>query len=244
MQKIIYNGWLCGNDSYPAKIKEKYKDKINKEVFGFNRLAKKIDEVESNWNYIEEEYRVKEKVGGKSIARKPWDHYIKINNDDVLAEFDGYQHYKELDNYIKDQKYAEIAQRMGYKVVRIPFFIQLNNKLIEYYFGIQLSNITIDHTFPQGFRVNGKEKIPEFLNAEEAGVKNFVNTMKYKSILPTDFCIFGLERFQKEILDLSKNGFNKEVQQIKESIVCRAEDYGWDIKYAMSKNMKWDYQSN
>ena len=21
MQKIIYNGWLCGNDSYPAKIK-------------------------------------------------------------------------------------------------------------------------------------------------------------------------------------------------------------------------------
>lgn len=133
---------------------------------------------------------------------------------------------------------------MGYKVVRIPFFIQLNNKLIEYYFGIQLSNITIDHTFPQGFRVNGKEKIPEFLNAEEAGVKNFVNTMKYKSILPTDFCIFGLERFQKEILDLSKNGFNKEVQQIKESIVCRAEDYGWDIKYAMPKNMKWDYQSN
>ena len=93
----------------------------------------------------------------------------------------------------------------------------------------QLSNITIDHTFPQGFRVirvNGKEKIPEFLNAEEVDVKNFVNTMKYKSILPTDFCIFGLERFQKEILDLSKNGFNKEVQQIKESIVCRVEDYG------------------
>lgn len=81
--------------------------------------------------------------------------------------------------------------------------MQLNSKLIEYYFEIQLSNITIDHTFPQGFWVNEKEKIPEFLNTEEVDVKNFVNTMKYKSILPTDFCIFGLERFQKEIFDLS-----------------------------------------
>lgn len=235
MEQFTYNGWLCGNDSYPKSILKKYDGKINKEVYGFNHLAKKITSVEPNWEYIAQEYRVKQKINGISLGRKAWDHYLKIDNQNVLVEFDGSQHYTEMQNYIKDAKYTEAIQRLGYKVVRIPYYIQLDSHLINYYFGTQLRNISISHTFLQGFRVNGQEKIPEF---ENTVAKNFRNTLLYKSVLPTDFCSFGLARFQHEMIDLSKFGFKQVVNEIKGSLKYRAKDYGWNLEYAIP-DIKW-----
>lgn len=235
METFTYNGWLCGNDSYPTSIKKKYAGKINKEVYGFNRLAKKISEVEPTWDYIDQEYRIKRKVNGHSLGRKAWDHYIKFNSRDILIEFDGSQHYTEMKNYLKDREYTQAAESLGFKVVRIPYFIQLNSKLIAYYIGAPLTKISIDHTFLQGFRVNGKDVIPEF---NDTNAQEFRNTLGYQSVLPNDFCVFGLKRFQDEMISLSNNGLDSIVQEIKQSILLRANDYDWPEEYALPP-IKW-----
>ena len=236
MESFTYNGWLCGNDNYPSSTKKKYEGKIDKEVYGFNRLANKIVEAEPNWEYVQQEYRIKKKVNGASLGRKAWDHYMKIEGQDVLVEFDGPQHYTEMKNYIKNKEYADLTESLGYKIIRIPYFIQLDTRLIEYYFGVRLAHISINHTFLQGFRVNGKKEIPEFKNTE---ARDFRNSLGYKSVLPTDFCVFGLKRFQQEMLDLSNHGFNSVTQEIKDSILLRAKDYGWKDEYAMPP-IKWE----
>lgn len=237
MKTVRYNGWLCGNDSYPSKTAKKYKDKIDKEVFGFNRLAKIIAGNENNWEYIKQEYRLKGvKVNGLALGNKAWDHLIIINSKKILVEFDGSEHYTEIDKYLKDIRYANAVKELGYGVVRIPYFIQLDNELIKYYFDVDLRNTTIEHSFPQGFRVNGKEIIPEFENTIASG---FRNTMKYKSVLPTDYCVFGVQRFKKEINDFLDAGFTNVVQEIKDSIVYRCKDYRWPVEYGLP-DIKWN----
>ncbi|QDR73651.1 DUF559 domain-containing protein (plasmid) [Limosilactobacillus reuteri] len=164
------------------------------------------------------------------MGRKAWDHYIIINGQKVLVEFDGSQHYKEVKQYLKDFRYTDAAEKLGYRVVRIPYFIQLDNELIKYYFGFDLKNTIVEHTFLQSFRVNGKAEIPEFKNTLAS---EFKNTMHYASVLPTDYCVFGVQRFKKEIDDLLAAGLTSIVQDIKDSIICRCKDYDWPTKYGL-----------
>jgi len=227
---IHYDGWLCGNDSRPAKIKKKYRYKINKEVFGFNTLAKKISENEKNWECFAEEYRIKGKIDDVNLAMKAWDYYIKIDNRNILVEFDGAQHYSKILNYIRDEKYEKLARSLGYEVVRIPYFIQLDTGLVEYYFKTKLVSTKITHSFLQGFRINGKTKIPEFENTDAS---DFVNSMKYGATLPTEYHYFGLKRFEKEMQELSQNELVTVVDEIIDSLRCRAKDFVWDEKYTI-----------
>lgn len=232
MLKVIhYDGWLCGNDAYPSKIESKYKDKVGVEVYGFNSLATEIAKVESNWAYIGHEYKIAEKIRDINLSRKSWDHFIKLDNRNIFVEFDGAQHYTNMKNFINDDKFQTIAVELEYEVVRIHYFIQLNNELINYYFNTKLLN-KVTSSFPHGFRTNGKIKITEFKDTENDG---FVNTLKYKAVLPTEFHQFGLERFEKEMQDLSRNGLDNVVDEIKESLKCRANDYDWDEKYTIPR---------
>ncbi|MFV0518818.1 MAG: hypothetical protein ACK5LY_00960, partial [Lachnospirales bacterium] len=177
MNIINYDGWICGNDEHPTKNQLKYVDKIGKEVFGFNTLAKWIANSEDNWNYVCYEYRINEKSESYNMKIKAWDHYIKIDNRKILVEFDGEQHYTKISNFINDEKYELIALQLGYEIVRIPYFIQLNTELINYFFKTKLKNTIIINSFFQGFRTNGKNEIPEFIGTK---AENFVNSLGYK----------------------------------------------------------------
>ena len=233
--QINYDGWLCGNDSYPEKTRKKYSDKINIEVYGFNTLVKQIIKAESNWEYVSQEYKIDQKYNGKSLKRKAWDYFIKINGRKILVEFDGSQHYSEINRLRRDEGYQQIAEALGFEVIRIPYFIQLDTKLIEYYFHVELKNTIVEHSFLQGFRVNGRELIPEF---KDTKAEKFRNTLKYKCDLQTNFNQLGLNRFESEMMDLSSHGFNEIVSEIKESLECRANDWGWPMKYAMP-SIRW-----
>lgn len=84
-----------------------------------------------------------------------------------IIEFDGYLHYTKastivLDEY-KDKEYA----KLGFKTIRIPYFIQLTNQISQKLFNITQKE-PID--YPHGF-------------------------IDDKVILPSNFCSAGIDRF-------------------------------------------------
>lgn len=62
----------------------------------------------------------------------------------LVIEFDGLQHYTKPDIIEKDIKNTELYKSFGYKVVRIPYFIQLTNKAVKTFFDINLNEELFD----------------------------------------------------------------------------------------------------
>ena len=55
----------------------------------------------------------------------------------MVVEFDGTQHYEKPDVIRRDLWNAEAYRRLGYKVVRIPYFIQLTQEAVKTLFGVK-----------------------------------------------------------------------------------------------------------
>ena len=89
----------------------------------------------------------------------------------LIVEFDGYQHYTSaariLDDIIKDK--SEEAE--GYKVIRIPYFVQPSSLTVKMLFGIAS---TYQQQYPHGF-------------------------IDKKCILPADYCQLGIDKFKTEL---------------------------------------------
>lgn len=56
----------------------------------------------------------------------------------IIVEFDGIQHYTMPDRIQKDIINTQFYESLGYKVVRIPYFIQLTNKAVKYFFNVDV----------------------------------------------------------------------------------------------------------
>ena len=70
----------------------------------------------------------------------------RSENLKLIVEFDGLQHYTKPDIIEKDLKTTELYQNFGYKVVRIPYFIQLSNKAVKTLFDVNVSEELFDET--------------------------------------------------------------------------------------------------
>ena len=57
----------------------------------------------------------------------------------LIVEFDGFPHYKQPDTIRKDAEKTKFYQELGYKVVRIPYFIQLTKKAIKTLFDVDMA---------------------------------------------------------------------------------------------------------
>lgn len=88
----------------------------------------------------------------------------------VVIEFDGYRHYNTSSVIIKDQLKDKMYRNMGYFVIRIPYFIQLDSRVIEYLFWEMTTDYSDFNTYPHGF-------------------------IDSKALLPSDFCSLGINRF-------------------------------------------------
>ena len=66
----------------------------------------------------------------------------------LIIEFDGLQHYTKPDIIEKDYRLTEVYTQLGYKVVRIPYFIQLTNKAVKTLFGIDMQDDLFDESIP------------------------------------------------------------------------------------------------
>ena len=62
----------------------------------------------------------------------------------MIIEFDGLQHYTKPDIIEKDIKNTKLYESAGYKVVRIPYFIQLSRKAVKTLFNIDVGTELFD----------------------------------------------------------------------------------------------------
>lgn len=73
----------------------------------------------------------------------------------LIVEFDGLQHYQDPDKVITDYGTSKFYEELGYKVVRIPYFIQLTNKVVKQLFDVDVTEPLFDETIPS-LGVKGK----------------------------------------------------------------------------------------
>jgi hypothetical protein len=110
-------------------------------------------------------------VGGTLYRSRP-DYRSEILK--LIIEFDGLQHYTKPDIIEKDIKTTELYLKLGYKVVRIPYFIQLSNKAVKTFFNVDASEELFDETI-SSLGIQGRNT-PAYLCP--AGVKRMAEEYK------------------------------------------------------------------
>jgi hypothetical protein len=106
-------------------------------------------------------------------SRHRWDMSYQVDNKVTVVEFDGDEHYRNSLKIKSDRAKDDIARGHGYRVVRFPYWVQLDSVTMQYYFGLEA---VIDQSFPHGF----------------------ITT----KLFPASFCELGVERFRKELIAL------------------------------------------
>lgn len=87
---------------------------------------------------------------GKRIRPDYWCDKLKL-----IIEFDGVPHYQQPDTIKKDSENQSVYESLGYKVVRVPYFIQFTNDVVKTMFGVDVKEPLFDPTIPS-FDGNGK----------------------------------------------------------------------------------------
>lgn len=66
----------------------------------------------------------------------------------LIVEFDGLQHYTSPANIRRDIENTLLYESLGYKVVRIPYFIQLTNIAVKTLFCVSIEERLFDESIP------------------------------------------------------------------------------------------------
>jgi hypothetical protein len=99
--------------------------------------------------------------------------YVVDNH--FVIEFNGPRHYTIARQIYRDLELADYCSRNGFKLVEIPYFIQLNPDTFKFYFG---------EDFPRSNQLSC----------------DWSNGFVSKNIImPYDFCALGLKRFLSEL---------------------------------------------
>lgn len=89
----------------------------------------------------------------------------------LIVEFDGDKHYKEVAKIKNEQEKDTTYSNMGYRVIRIPYFIQMSISTIKYFFELNTNWV---QNYPHGF-------------------------ISPNVILPADFCELGVFKFRNDL---------------------------------------------
>ena len=113
----------------------------------------------------------------------------------LIVEFDGDSHYKRALRIKKDSLKDQIYRGLGYRIVRIPYFVQIETLTIENLFGV---NFKYPQKYPHGF-IDKKATLPcDFC---ELGIRQFENDLKKFSYIKDDI-IKSLKNKVKELDDV------------------------------------------
>ena len=111
------------------------------------------------------------KINGQSYRKRP---DYRSDSLRIIIEFDGLQHYSNPDIIEKDIENTKLYNSGGYKVVRIPYFIQLTNRAVKTMFDIEVSENLFDEKF-SSLNTRGRNS-PAYLCP--AGVKRMAEEFK------------------------------------------------------------------
>ena len=114
-------------------------------------------------------------------SRRRWDMAYSDGTQIVVVEYDGDEHYRHSIKIKVDLEKDRAAAAKGYRVVRFPYWVQLDTTTLLHYFGVEKD---IHTDFPHGF----------------------ITTKHF----PASFCELGIERFRNEVASLP-HGVNSAV---------------------------------
>ena len=82
--------------------------------------------------------------GRKSLSRPDY----RSEQLKLIVEFDGLPHYQKPSDLQRDMANQELYESYGCKVVRVPYFIQLSNEVVEKLFGVKVEEPLFDDSIP------------------------------------------------------------------------------------------------
>jgi hypothetical protein len=109
-------------------------------------------------------------------TRQRWDMAYRIGGTVTVVEYDGDEHYRHSIKIKADRAKDATARSQGHRLVRFPYWVQLDDLTLKHYFGFEAK---IEQSFPHGF----------------------ITT----KLFPASFCELGIERFRLELLALPQN---------------------------------------
>lgn len=110
-------------------------------------------------------------------------------------EFDGPDHFTKANVIQADIKKDELLSKLGYEVIRIPYFVQLDEEAIEFFFNLE---VDFNYEFEHGF-------------------------ISKSIILPASFCEQGVWKFKEFLFKLSQADKDNICLQIKRSLKDKIE---------------------
>ncbi len=106
-------------------------------------------------------------IHGKKLR---WDMVFEASSGKVAVEFDGDEHYRHSLKIKVDREKDGYARDDGYRVVRVPYWVQLTTETLKYYFDLDAKVV---QDFPHGF----------------------ITT----KVFPASYCEMGIDRFRREL---------------------------------------------
>lgn len=133
----------------------------------------------------------------------------------LVVEFDGYHHYTRASIILADQNKNRVLTALGYKVIRIPYFMQMSPATVKYWFNI---DVTFDQQYKHGF-------------------------IDWRAELPASFCELGIAKFTNQLLALH-NSQDTNISQITNEILdslliksVKFDKYSKDKSLYLNKNL-------
>lgn len=135
------------------------------------------------------------------------DYEVLINNEVIYIEFDGPTHYTSSKTQIRDQVLKWYCIDSNIKLVRVPYFIQLDDRTIRALFNVSCDSIT--SVYKNGFYDS-------------------------KGVLPADYNFYGWGLFMRQYESFMKADAFSVSKEIWESIEdignpCLTIGIGWQV---------------
>lgn len=113
---------------------------------------------------------------------------FRSTDNTVIIEFDGHHHYHVPERILRDSMMKSYCGDNGIKLIRIPYFIQLNSqKIIKHIFGDLVKDNSPFNDYPHGF-------------------------IDEKAMLPNEFSTIGSTRYALELSNLPSS-ISEEIEE-------------------------------
>jgi hypothetical protein len=89
----------------------------------------------------------------------------------LIVEFDGDSHYCKASRVLKDRDKDDDYMALGYRVYRIPYFVQMTSEILYELFEVR---VDFEQRYPHGF-------------------------IDKKAVLPADYCELGIGSFKRDL---------------------------------------------